>query len=35
VRLVLGAPDLGEGLLRPGVRRLGQRGQDVRRLVKP
>jgi hypothetical protein len=34
VRLVLCAPDLGEGLLRAGVRRLGERGQDVSCLVK-
>ena len=33
VRLVLGAPDRGQGLLRAGVGGLGQRGQDVRRLV--
>jgi hypothetical protein len=34
VRLVFGAPDLGEGLLRAGVRGLGQGGQDVRCLVE-
>jgi hypothetical protein len=34
VRLVLGAPDLGQGLLRPGVRRPGQRGQDIGDLVE-
>jgi len=33
VVLVLGGPDLGEGLLRPRVRRLRQRGKDIRDLV--
>ena len=35
VLLVLGAPDLGQGLLRARVRGLGQRGQDVSRFVEP
>jgi hypothetical protein len=34
VVLVLGAPDLGQGLLRGRVRGLGQRAQDIRCLVK-
>src|SRR5258705_5111844 len=35
VGLVLGAPDLREGLLRDRVGGLGQRGQDVGGLVEP
>ena len=34
VVLVLGVPDLGEGLLGPGVGRLRQRREDVRDLVE-
>jgi hypothetical protein len=33
--LILSAPDFGEGLLRPGVGGLGQRGQDVGGLMEP
>ena len=35
VRLVFGVPDLGEGLLRAGMRRLRQRREDVAGLVEP
>jgi hypothetical protein len=35
VGLVLGAPDLGQGILRPGMSGLRQRGQNIRRLVEP
>ena len=35
VVFVLGAPDLGQGLLRARVRRLGQRAQDVRCFMEP
>ena len=35
MRLVLSAPDLCQGLLRARVRGLGQRGQDIRRLMEP
>ena len=34
VRLILGAPDLGQGLLRARMRGLRQRSQDVCRFVK-
>jgi hypothetical protein len=35
VRLVLGVPDLRQGLLRPRVRGLRQRGQDIGDLMEP
>src|SRR6185436_14880510 len=35
VGLVLGVPDLCERLLRPRVRRLRQRGKNIRYLVEP
>jgi hypothetical protein len=35
VLLILGAPDLGESLLRARMGRLRQRSQDVSRFVKP
>src|SRR6266536_3405072 len=35
VLAVLGVPDFGEGLLRPGVGGLGQRGEHVADLVEP
>jgi hypothetical protein len=35
VAAVLGAPDPGEGLLRARVGGLGQRGENVRRFMKP